>query len=42
MRLVTSDESATVHYARTLWTELTSLCFLDGPGTNAHRCEVVG
>ena len=31
MRLDTWDESAAVRYDRTLWTELTSLRFLDGP-----------
>ncbi|MGH3847030.1 MAG: ATP-binding protein [Pseudonocardiaceae bacterium] len=31
MRLDTWDESAAVRYDRTLWNELTSLRFLDGP-----------
>jgi hypothetical protein len=31
MRLDTWDESAAVRYDRTLWTDLTSLRFLDGP-----------
>jgi hypothetical protein len=31
MRLDTWDESAAVRYDRALWTELTSLRFLDGP-----------
>ncbi|MGI8312821.1 Mu transposase domain-containing protein [Saccharopolyspora hattusasensis] len=31
MRLETWDETATVRYDRALWTELTSLRFLDGP-----------
>jgi DNA replication protein DnaC len=31
MRLDTWDESASVRYDRTLWNELTSLRFLDGP-----------
>jgi hypothetical protein len=31
MRLESWDETAAVHYDHTLWTDLTSLRFLDGP-----------
>ena len=38
MRLDTWDESAAIRYDRALWTELTSLRFLDGP----HGACVLG